>query len=128
METLKKYWKKFLLGLAALVAGIGLAALVFKKHVSGELGEYFEAEAEARREAKKKLEAEQERLKIEEAKQIQQVEKQEKEKLLEAEKRALEEEKRLKKLEKESEGAFKDEVDIVLGVKEKKRGRPKENE
>lgn len=128
METLKKYWKKFVLGLAALVAGVGLAILVFKKHVTGELGDYFEAEADARREAKKKLEAEQEKLKLQQQKELQQIEKEQKQKLLEAERLAEAEEKRLKRLEGENEDAFNAEVEKQLGVKQKKRGRPKKNE
>lgn len=127
MEILKKYWKKFVLALAALVAGVGLAVLVFRKHITGELGEYFESEAQARKQAKLKQEQEEAALKRKQEEEIHKLEQETKKKLLQAEEKAKEEQKRLQDLEANSKQAFKEEVGKQLGVKEKKRGRPKRN-
>lgn len=127
METLKRYWKKIVLGVAALVAGVALAILVFKKHITGELGDYFESEAEARRRARQKQLEEEERLRKQKEEELKKAEEEARKKQEEAEAKAKEEEERLKKLEKEDQDAFKDKVNTQLGVKEKKRGRPKKN-
>lgn len=127
METLKKYWKKAALVLGAILASIALAMLVFKKNITGELGDYLEKEAEARRIAKEKEAAEFARLQKEKEEAEAKAAAEAKAKQEAAEKEAVEHAARLKELEKRDADAFRQQVDKQLGVKEKKKGRPKKN-
>lgn len=127
METLKKYWKKIVLVIGAIAASVALAVLVFKKNITGELGDYLEKDSQARRLAKEKEEAELARLQKEKEKAEVKTAAEAKAQQEAAERAAQEEAARLKELEKRDKEAFKDKVDKQLGVKEKKKGKPKKN-
>lgn len=127
METLKKYWKKIVLALGAVAAGIALVMLILKKSVTGELGDYLDKEAEARRVAKEKEAAELARLQKEKEEAEAKAAAEAKAQQEAAEKAAKEREDQLKELEKRDKEAFKEQVNKQLGVKEKKKGRPKKN-
>lgn len=127
METLKKYWKKIALALGAFVASVALVMLILKKSVTGELGDYLDKEAEARRIAKEKEEAELARLAKQKEEEEAKAAAEAKAKQEAAEKEAAEQAAWLKELEKRDADAFKQQVDKQLGVKEKKKGRPKKN-
>lgn len=109
-----------------VIAGAVIAGVAWKKHVIDEANrEQAEKEQKLFEEAKAKIEAEKARI---EAERI------EKEKALEAEKAAKQAEldaekaKKAEKLKKADSAEVKKEAAAILGLKEKKKGRPKKDE
>ena len=127
LEKLKLIWNKIRLAVILAIAGVVFAFLVFRKHLGEGFGDYLSEEAKARDLAKKKFEEGNARLEAEKQDKIQKVEDKEKKDLKQAEKAADDKTKELKAVEKKNPEAFKDEMEKELGVKEKRKGRPKKN-
>lgn len=127
METIKLYWKRFVVGIAATLAAVTFAYLVFRKHLGEGLGQYLKDEAGVKDVNRKKLEEQTERLKKEKEDALKKEEEQKQQKLKKAEELVKEEKNRLLELEKTNKSDFESELKKQLGVVEKKKGRPKRN-
>lgn len=124
LEKLKMMWKKFRVAIVLAIAGVVFAYMVFKKHLGEGFGDYLQDEAKARDLAKKKFEEGSKRIQEEKEKALKAAEEERQKKLKEAEKAA---EDKKKELEKKDPEELKGILDKELGVKEKRKGRPKKN-
>ena len=120
MLTIKKWvW--------VLIAGVVIGAVAWRSHVVKEMGdkEQLEKENKVKEEAAAKLAEETAKIEAERKAKEAQIEADARKKEEEIKAKEVEEKKRLEELAKKDKEKFKKEVADKLGVKEKKKGRPK---
>jgi hypothetical protein len=126
-EMLKETVVKIKIMIGIVIAGLVVAAAAWRKHVQDELAtvEQKAKEESVKEEAAKKLA--EETAKLEEEKKVKEaaIEAESTKKVEEIMVKEAEKKEELKKLAKEDKDKFKKEVADKLGVKEKKKGRPK---
>jgi flagellar biosynthesis/type III secretory pathway M-ring protein FliF/YscJ len=127
MEKLKELLSKFKKWIVAGVVGIAVAFLAWKKFFAEEvkLNEPSKKEQEAKEAAAKKLAEETAKLEKQKNDELLKLEEEKNKKEAEILAQELKEKIRITKLAKEDSEAFKKEVSQKLGVREKKKGRPK---
>lgn len=126
LEKLKALWSKLKVYVLITLASIAFAFMIFRKGVTGELDELKNDHA-AKEAARKKQLEEEERLRKEKEEAQRKAEEQKQKELKEAEEKAKAKEKELTDLEQEDPSEFKRQLGRELGVKEKRKGRPKKN-
>lgn len=123
METVKNVLGKVSKWVWLVLAGVVIAFVAWKKHVEAEMSKHgVTQEEDIKQDAAVKLEKEIAKVEVEKVEKIEKVESEKKEKEVK-----LESEKKEKtdKLKKSSTEELKKEAAKTLGVKEKKKGRPK---
>ena len=123
METVKETLGKVGKWVWLVIAGVVIAFVAWKKHVQDEMAKHNAVEEQQIKDnAQTTLTVETGKVEVEKQKDLQQVDadKKQKEAELEAQKKA-----KVTKLKKGSSDELKKEAAKVLGVKEKKKGRPK---
>ena len=110
-----------------VIAGLVVAAAAWRKHVQDELAtvEQKAKEQALKDEAAAKLAEETAKLEAEKKAKEAEIEAESAKKVVEIMAKETEKKEQLKKLAKEDKEKFKKEVESKLGVKEKKKGRPK---
>lgn len=131
MEALKtllgEFFMKIKLLVGLLVAGLAVGAVAWREHVKAGLSEVDQKAKEdaAKEEAAKKLAEEKAKLEAEAAAKKAELELEEVKKKAEVETASKQKTEKLKKADSKE---VKKEAEAVLGLKEKKKGRPKKNE
>lgn len=126
LEKLKALWQKLRVYVLLTLASLAFAFMIFRKGVTGELDDLKNEQA-AKEAARKKQLEEEERLRKEKEEAQRKAEEQKQKELKEAEERAKARQKELEDLEQEDPTEFKRQLGRELGVKEKRKGRPKKN-
>lgn len=109
------------------IAGIVIAAVAWRAHVVNELqnAKQTEDEQKVKNDAAAKLAETEEKIEKEKKEKVVAIELEKEEKLKNIKKEEKEEKKKLEELSKKNKDKFKKTVEEKLGVKEKKKGRPK---
>jgi colicin import membrane protein len=131
MEKVKELSKELIVKIKVMIgiviAGLVVAAAAWRKHVQDELAtvEQKAKEQALKDEAAAKLAEETAKLEAEKKAKEAEIEAESAKKVVEIMAKETEKKEELKKLAKEDKQKFKKEVESKLGVKEKKKGRPK---
>lgn len=132
MEILKKMWTKTKLWVGLLVAGALVGFLALRKHVQDKLEadkqEQVKKEEAAKAEAEKKLAEEKAKLEAEKAEAEKKIEEERSAKAKEIVEKVKKKKEELKDLSDKDKQGFNKQVGKELGLKEKKKGRRKDDE